>query len=1698
MLKPDFIPILFVFIALFFIFDEKKAPVKYKGKNLLRQVSLRNKILIVICFNTNVLKILYMKTKNVLGLDIGTNSIGGALVKLPEDYSDYGKEGKIEWLGSRVLPDSDYKKAFEMGQTNSPSVNTPAATRRIKRGARRLKQRYKLRRTRLTKVFKALGWIDEEFPEDFKKAKRLNEDFKFSISDYLPFSDEAVMEFEKDFGIEGQKSVKNSKRNGGKSVLSEDWIVYYLRKKALKEKVEISELARIIYMLNQRRGFKSSRKDLKESNVLPFEEFTKRKNASGFGESGIETKFVCITKIEAIVAGEEKKNKKGESLTTYTIKATDSRMENWEEVRKNRPEWDLKGETFTFLVTQKVDKKGNFTQLKPQMPTDNDWALCTTALDEKIESEKYPGKYFYNEMLKAHKENKDYKIRQFPVYRWRYKEELEAIWNKQCELNTELNHINKDKATLQKLAELLYPTQAKNNLPKLKELLDKDLLHIISNDIIYYQRELKSQKNSISECRYEKRSGLEKTDDGKFIETGKYGLKCIPKSSPLFQEFRIWQDIHNIKILKLEEKIDGKTKLDVECTSKYITNDVKAALFNLFNKKASISETDILNLIKEYHPENDIVISKKKETTHSHRINLYANRESLKGNETKSRYRSIFNKLNYDGEQILNNAEQLQKLWHTDYSISSSDEKLSEKGIMSALGWKKENEQWKRIDKWGILKIPLVVALAIAKLPELKKEYGSYSAMAIKKLLPVMRAGNYWNKNNIGENIQKRIQKITDGEFDETINDETRIKIKRWEKENRPLNNLEDFYGLPTWFAGYVVYGIHSENEIKDCKNAEEFNNEVVLKLKNNSLRNPVVEQVVRETLLLVRDLWQQVESKNEKIDEIHIELGRDLKNNTDEKQNIAATQDKNFKEKQRIKGLLKELLNDGFRQYNKNEEIEQTNFEINPNPDSPIDIDKFRIWRNMSKHSELEWEKKVKDEKIPTEQEIKKYILWLSQDCRSPYTGKIIPLSKLFDETEYQKEHIIPRSKMKNDSMSNLVISEAAINPSPYKGSLLARNFISQFGGKEYEISGRKYSILSEEAYEQLVNDTFKFNKAKRRNLLATEVPEGFVERQLNDTRYITKKVAQLLKPVVGSDTKIIFTGGAITNDLKKNWGLTKEWKKLMLPRFKRLEAITGNSYIKQNEHDRNDIDINVPENEKLEIKRIDHRHHALDALIVAATTREHIRYLNTLSAADTDDEHKKIRMAITNPISQKVRDFKLPWETFTQNAIEKLEETIVSFKVNNRIITQPKNLFSTWIKNGDKLEKIKKEQKENPRWMAIRKSLFKEPLGVVYLKETKEVSVLDAFKTEIKRMLCDKDLEARKTASYIYDKQARHNIKQIIHQCNSSIDEKDSLIKEIELYLKKNKKEKGIYNLTGINYGKITIAEFVSKKTKRMALTKKDYVEKLTVEKMANDFPYFDTISKPQFEQFNADKQSLITKSGIKVSETKKMSAFNLLFLYHILEYNNNPKDAFGAEGLDLLNKKAKENACIGKEIKSVTRLDGEVDREDMFNGGFYETDKGAMAYFVMYENEISKERIGYTSIPTHKAVEKIIKRKPIAEYKEGYKKIILSPGDLVYIPTKEEQEKIISGVSSNEIIVVKGKKHLEKGTYRVAKFSKKQCYFIKANISTLVIPYSAEIKKGEFGSQNYQELNDEGIKLANVCIKLKVDRLGNIKFT
>lgn len=123
-----------------------------------------------------------------------------------------------------------------------------------------------------------------------------------------------------------------------------------------------------------------------------------------------------------------------------------------------------------------------------------------------------------------------------------------------------------------------------------------------------------------------------------------------------------------------------------------------------------------------------------------------------------------------------------------------------------------------------------------------------------------------------------------------------------------------------------------------------------------------------------------------------------------------------------------------------------------------------------------------------------------------------MIPLSKLFTSA-YQIEHIIPQARYFDDSFNNKVICEAEVNG--LKDRMLGYEFIKNNGGSIIQLSGGKtVKIFTDEQYVDFVNKHY-FN-AKKKNLLLTDIPDDFINRQLNDSRYISKLVKNLLSNIV------------------------------------------------------------------------------------------------------------------------------------------------------------------------------------------------------------------------------------------------------------------------------------------------------------------------------------------------------------------------------------------------------------------------------------------------------------------------------------------------------------------------------------------------------------------------------------------------------
>lgn len=278
--------------------------------------------------------------KTILGLDLGTNSIGWALIE--QDFGN--KEGKILGMGSRIIPMSQ-DILGEFGRGNSISQT---AERTGYRGVRRLRERHLLRRERLHRVLHLLEFLPKHYAEQIDFTKRFGK-FKTDAEIKLPYDNGFIFqnsfaEMLDDFRNNQPAILKN--KNGDDRLIPYDWTIYYLRKKALTQRIEKEELAWIILNFNQKRGYYQLRGEEEEENPNK------------------KIEFHSLKIIDVIPDAET--NKKGE--TWYSL-----HLENgWIYRRSSKISLeDWKDKTRDFIVTtdinedgsEKLDKEGNVKEV---------------------------------------------------------------------------------------------------------------------------------------------------------------------------------------------------------------------------------------------------------------------------------------------------------------------------------------------------------------------------------------------------------------------------------------------------------------------------------------------------------------------------------------------------------------------------------------------------------------------------------------------------------------------------------------------------------------------------------------------------------------------------------------------------------------------------------------------------------------------------------------------------------------------------------------------------------------------------------------------------------------------------------------------------------------------------------------------------------------------------------------------------------------------------------------------------------------------------------------------------------------------------------------------------------------------------------------------------------------------------------------
>lgn len=1424
--------------------------------------------------------------KHILGLDLGTNSIGWALIK--QDFEN--KQGEILGMGSRIIPMSQ-DILGDFGKGNSVSQT---AERTKYRSVRRLRERFLLRRERLHRILNVLGFLPEHYASQIDFTKRFGK-FKEETEPKLVYSNEGFIfkksfeEMLSDFKTHQPQLLEDSKK------IPYDWTIYYLRKKALSHKIEKEELAWILLNFNQKRGYYQLR-----------------------GEDFEEEKDKVFVKLKVARVVDSGENIKGKILY-------DVYFENgWKYEKQIVKTEDWIGRTKEFIVTESVLKNGDTKRTFKAVDSEKDWIAIKTKTEQEIDnSDKTVGAYIYEALLQNPKQKIKGKLVR-TIERKFYKTELKQILEKQKEFHPELQHDDLYSDCVRELY--------KNNEGHQLTLSKKDFEHLFMEDIIFYQRPLRSQKSSISNCTLEFR----KYKDENGTEHTQY-LKAIPKSNPYYQEFRIWQWMYNLNIYKKED--------DTNVTKDFL--NTKADFESLFEFLNNRKEVDQKALLKHF-----------KLNDKTHRWNFVEDKK-YPCNETKTMILSRLDKVENISDDFLTR-EMEHKIWHIIYSVNDKVE--YEKALKSFAG--KNNLEENSFFE------------AFKKFPPFKSEYGAFSEKAIKKLLPLMRMGKFWNYNNISEQSKSRIQKIITGEYDENIKDKVREKAIH-------LTTETDFQGIQLWLAQYIVYGRHSEAAMLGKWNSADDLEQFLKEFKQHSLRNPIVEQVITETLRVVKDIWQKYgNGAKDFFREIHIELGREMKLPAEERERLTRQISENENTNFRIKALLAEMMDD--------------NSVENVRPFSPMQQEILKIYEEGVLNSDIEIEDdilKISKTAQPSSSDLKRYKLWLEQKYKSPYTGQIIPLNKLFTP-EYEIEHIIPQSRYFDDSFTNKIICESAVNK--LKDNYIGLEFIKKLGGSIVECgNGKSVAILKQDAYEDFIKKHYANNRSKRNKLLLEDIPEKMIERQMNDTRYISKYISGVLSNIVrvedgtdeGINSKNIVPGnGKITTQLKQDWGLNDVWNDLILPRFERMNQLTNSTdFTAWNENYQKFLPTVPAEFSKgFSKKRIDHRHHALDALVIACATKDHINLLNNQSAKSDVKRHdlkrklmKFEKVVYKHPqtgekIEREIpKQFLKPWETFTIDAKNRLETIIVSFKQNLRVINKATNYYEKYTeKDGAKVKE--RVEQTGINW-AIRKPMHKETVS-----------------------------------------------------------------------------------------GRIDLPRIKVQKGKILTATRKS----------------LDT-------SFDLKAIGSITDTGIQK------------ILKNYLQYKgNNSELAFSPEGIEDMNKNiekfndGKAHQPIIKvrvfELGSKFPLGQSGNKKDKY----VEAAKGTNLFFAVYQDKNGKR--SYETIPLNEVIER--QKQGLSsvsfENEKGSKLLFdLSPNDLVYVPQEGE-------IHTSFNLYNLSKEQFNR-IYKVEKTSGIECYFVRQDIAYLIKQYDAKSKMGELESQNKLQvtMTEDRMKIADVCIKLKIDRLGNI---
>ncbi len=741
---------------------------------------------------------------------------------------------------------------------------------------------------------------------------------------------------------------------------------------------------------------------------------------------------------------------------------------------------------------------------------------------EILKSGKTVGQYFYDKLKESEiadangKRHYTYRIKEKVCPRKAYEDEVDRI------LKTQSEH---------------YPL-----------ILTEENRRAIKQ-VIFYQRPLKSCKNLVSFCEFERHEFLNKS--GKKVESGP---KVSPRTSPLAQVCRIYETINNIRLVNIDrrnQKPDPTPSLfdDIDLAPKdfrklmpeyRFSEEERKRIFDFLNTHEKMSEKDllkILGLTPDDGFKSDKSLAKGIQGNTSRcqiadALRDCPSKESLLKFDLTEEIPASGADVDIATGELLPRVsdtcirQPLYQLWHTLYSIKDKEELFR---VLS--------------DKFGIADQTTLNRLYVIDF--VKAGYTNKSAKFMRKLIPLLRNGKKYS------------------EACETLGKNHSDSLTREKNANRPLQ----------WHLRPIYKG---------------------------ELRQPVVEKILNQMINIVN----AIKDEYGEIDEVRVELARELKRDKEGREKMARNISK----------------------------LERENKELS------AEIADLNI--------------------LPTRRRIQKMRMLKETGSICIYCGKTVTPYRFIEGHGYEIEHIIPRSRLFDDSLANKVCACRECNAA--KGAQTAFDFMKSKGGQEFN------------SYIRRIEDLYKDNRISRSKhdrllMSASEIPDDFIERDLRLTQYVTKKSLEILS---GAIRNVYASSGIVTDFFRHAWGYDTILHDLNLPRY---EAGDLTEKVEYETHGQ----IHSATRIRDWSKRKDHRHHALDALVIALTRQGYIQRLNTLNAVSGNPDRSSKWRSLDKWASERPHFER-------RNVIQAMEEISISFKPGKKLATPGKRYIR---RNGKRI---------------------------------------------------------------------------------------------------------------------------------------------------------------------------------------------------------------------------------------------------------------------------------------------------------------------------------------------------------------------------------------------------------------------------